>query len=59
MRSSVERRKLQRCVTCYVKSSINMSFAEGNVLDVATCMQCLSDSGADMCRFGAGLFTFC
>ena len=43
MRSSVERRKLQRCVACYLKSSINRyvtSFAEGNVLDVATCMQC-------------------
>ena len=24
MRSSVERRKLQRCVTCYIKSSINL-----------------------------------
>ena len=43
MRSSVERRKLQRCVTCYMKSSINTSFAEGNVLDVVTCIQCLSE----------------
>ena len=45
MRSSVERRKLQRCVSCYIKSSINLftSFAEGNVLDVATWMQCLSE----------------
>ena len=39
------RRKLLRCVSCYIKSSINLftSFAEGNVLDVATCMQCLSE----------------
>ena len=26
-----------------MKSSINTSFAEGNVLDVVTCMQCLSE----------------
>ena len=45
MWSSVERRKLQRRVSCYIKSTINQctSFAEGNVLDVATCMQCLSE----------------
>ena len=24
MRSSIERRKLQQCVTCYIKSSINI-----------------------------------
>ena len=42
MWSPIERRKLQRCVTCYIKSSINifLSFAEGNVLDFTTCMQC-------------------
>ena len=45
MWSSVERRKLQRRVSCYIISTINAitSFAEGNVLDVATCMQCLSE----------------
>ena len=41
--SSVERRKLQRCMSCYIKSSINLLFAEGNALDVAPAMQCLSE----------------
>ena len=42
MRSSVERRRLQRCVNCY-EINLLTSFAEGNMLDVATCMQCVSE----------------
>ena len=40
--TSVERRKLQRCVTYKIQHKSITSFAEGKVLDVATCMQCLS-----------------
>ena len=44
MRSSVEGRKSQPCLTCYIKSIINpYVFAEGIVLDFPTCMHCLSE----------------
>ena len=45
MRSSVEGRKSQPCVACYIKSSINLlRFCEGIVLDFPTeFMQCLSE----------------
>ena len=42
MWSSVERRKLERRMACYIKSSINLFtlFSEENALVFATCMQC-------------------
>ena len=45
MRPSIKGRKLQRCVAYYIKSSINLfkSLLKESGLDVATCMQCLSE----------------